>query len=54
MRTWLIAIMYGFGPLLVLEVHHLREKQRARRRRWSEDRRALRALRAMQAPRSIP
>lgn len=53
-RDWVIPVMVAFAPLVGLEFHHLQEKARKRRREWSDQRRALRALRAIQAPRSIP
>jgi hypothetical protein len=55
MRTWLIAIMFAFGPLLALELHHWGERRRARRLRWAEQRAQLQSLREMHpGPRSIP
>lgn len=51
---WHLPFLLAFGPLFVLELHHLAERRRARRMQWAQERRALRRLRAIQPPRSIP
>lgn len=52
---WHLPVILAFGPLAVLELHHLGEKRRARRVRMSKERAVLRSLRSMHpGPRPIP
>lgn len=53
---WHLPVLFAFGPLLILEVLHVAERRRERRRRqWAAERAVLRSLRTMHpGPRSIP